>query len=74
MTQPVKPVVPLARMVEGEFCRNGARADCGKDVPSARWYKLGPAYGEPEGTRINDHHLSLAEKQAVRAGAPARTH
>jgi hypothetical protein len=41
--------------------------DRGKDVPSAPWYKLGPRYGEPEGTRINDHHLSLAEKQAARA-------
>lgn len=41
--------------------------DRGKDVPSAPWYKLGPTYGEPEGTRINDHHLSLAEKQAARA-------
>lgn len=49
-------------------------ADRGKDVPSAPWYKLGPAYGEPEGTRINDHHLSLAEKQAARAGATARKH
>jgi hypothetical protein len=42
-------------------------ADRGKDVASAPWYKLGPAYGEPEGTRINDHHLSLAEKLAARA-------
>ncbi len=41
--------------------------DRGKDVPSAPWFKLGPTYGEPEGTRINDHHLSLAEKQAARA-------
>ena len=41
--------------------------DRGKDVPSAPWFKLGPTYGEPEGTRINDHHLSLAEKHAARA-------
>jgi len=41
--------------------------DRGKDVTSAPWFKLGPKYGEPEGTRINDHHLSLAEKQAARA-------
>ena len=41
-------------------------ADRGKDVASAPWFKLGPTYGEPEGTRINDHHLSLAEKQAAR--------
>ena len=41
--------------------------DRGKDVPSAPWFKLGPTYGEPEGTRINDHHLSLADKHAARA-------
>ena len=41
-------------------------ADRGKDVASAPWYKLGPTYGEPEGTRINDHHTTLAEKQAAR--------
>ena len=43
--------------------------DRGKDVPSAPWFKLGPTYGEPEGTRINDHHLSLAEKQSAREKA-----
>ncbi len=42
------------------------KSDRGADVPSAPWFKLGPTYGEPEGTRINDHHLSLAEKQAAR--------
>ena len=41
-------------------------SDRGKDVASAPWFKLGPTYGEPEGTRINNHHLSLAEKQAAR--------
>jgi hypothetical protein len=41
-------------------------ADRGKDVASAPWYKLGPTYGEPEGTRINDHHTTLAEKKAAR--------
>jgi hypothetical protein len=41
-------------------------ADRGKDVPSAPWFKLGPQYGEPEGTRINDHHTTLAEKQVAR--------
>ena len=45
--------------------------DRGKDVPSAPWFKLGPTYGEPDGTRINDHHLSLAEKQAARAKVAA---
>jgi hypothetical protein len=44
-------------------------SDRGKDVASAPWFKLGPTYDEPEGTRINDHHLSLAEKQAAREKA-----
>ena len=42
--------------------------DRGKDVESAPWYRLGldPKYNEGEGARINDHHLSLAEKTAAR--------
>ncbi|BDA60916.1 Eco57I restriction-modification methylase domain-containing protein [Shewanella xiamenensis] len=40
--------------------------DRGNDVASAPWYTLGLQYGEKEGARINDHHLSLAEKQAAR--------
>jgi len=40
--------------------------DRGKDVESAPWYSLGLKFGESEGARINDHHLSLAEKQAVK--------
>jgi type I restriction-modification system DNA methylase subunit len=40
--------------------------DRGKDVESAPWHKLGLAYGEGEGARINDHHLSLAEKHKGR--------
>lgn len=40
--------------------------DRGKDVESAPWYTLGLQYDEGEGARINDHHLSLAEKQAAR--------
>lgn len=44
-------------------------ADRGKDVASSPWYKLGPTYGEPEGTRINDHHTTLAEKRAAREKA-----
>lgn len=39
--------------------------DRGKDVESAPWYTLGLQYDEGEGARINDHHLSLAEKQAA---------
>jgi hypothetical protein len=41
--------------------------DRGKDVPSAPWYHLGPQYGGKEGDRINDHHLTLAEKRAARS-------
>lgn len=41
-------------------------SDGGKDATTAPWFKLGLTYGEPEGTRINNHHLSLAEKQAAR--------
>jgi hypothetical protein len=37
--------------------------DRGKDVPSAPWYTLGPEYGGSRGDRINDHHLTLAEKR-----------
>ncbi|NGO90406.1 MAG: N-6 DNA methylase, partial [Halomonas sp.] len=37
------------------------KKDRGKDVESAPWHKLGLEYGEGEGARINDHHLSLAE-------------
>jgi hypothetical protein len=39
--------------------------DRGKDVPSAPWYHLGLEYGGKEGDRINEHHLSLAEKRAA---------
>jgi hypothetical protein len=41
--------------------------DRGSDVPSAPWYELGLQYDGKVGDRINDHHLSLAEKQAARA-------
>ena len=41
----------------------------GKDVASAPWHKLGPTYDEPEGTRINNHHTTLAEKTAARENA-----
>ncbi len=40
--------------------------DRGKDVESAPWYTLGLQYGGKEGDRINDHHLTLAEKRAAR--------
>lgn len=40
--------------------------DRGKDVESAPWYHLGPEYKGKEGDRINDHHLTLAEKAAAR--------
>lgn len=41
--------------------------DRGADVKSAPWYGLGPAYGGKNGDRINDHHLTLADKVAARA-------
>ena len=40
--------------------------DRGKDVESAPWCKLGLECGGKEGDRINDHHLSLAEKHAAK--------
>lgn len=40
--------------------------DRGKDVPSAPWYHLGLAYDGKEGDRVNDHHLTLTEKQKSR--------
>lgn len=40
--------------------------DKGSDVASAPWYHLGLEYGGKEGDRINDHHLTRAEKQAAR--------
>jgi len=43
--------------------------DRGKDPSEAPWYRLGLEYGGKEGDRINDHHLSLAEKQAARREA-----
>lgn len=43
--------------------------DRGSDVLSSPWYDLGPKYGGKVGDRINDHHLSLAEKQAAREKA-----
>ena len=39
------------------------KKDLGKDVESAPWYQLGLEYGESEGSRINDHHLSRKDKQ-----------
>jgi hypothetical protein len=40
--------------------------DRGTDAHSAPWYHLGPAKGLDEGTRINDHHLTLEEKQKAK--------
>ena len=42
--------------------------DRGSDVPSAPWYELGLKFGGKVGDRINDHHLSLEEKQKARSG------
>ncbi len=43
--------------------------DRGSDVPSAPWYELGLQYGGKVGDRINDHHLTLAEKRVAREKA-----
>lgn len=42
------------------------KKDRGTDGPSAPWYTLGLQYGEKEGARINDHHLTLAAKKTAR--------
>lgn len=42
--------------------------DRGSDMPSAPWYELGLQYNGKVGDRINDHHLSLDEKQKARSG------
>lgn len=42
------------------------KKDRGTDVASAPWYHLGLEYGGKEGDRINDHHITLAEKKAAR--------
>lgn len=42
------------------------KKDRGKDVESAPWFTLGPTYGGKVGDRINDHHLTLAEKRTTR--------
>lgn len=42
------------------------KKDRGTDVVSAPWYTLGLEYGEITGSRINDHHLTLAEKREAR--------
>jgi hypothetical protein len=44
------------------------KKDRGKDVESAPWYHLF------NGDRINDHHLTLAEKQAARAEKEGNKH
>jgi len=43
--------------------------DRGSDVPSAPWYELGMQYDGKVGDRINDHHLSLADKRKARERA-----
>lgn len=40
--------------------------DRGSDVETAPWYNLGLAYGGKQGDRINDHHLTLADKRKAR--------
>lgn len=43
--------------------------DRGSDVVSAPWYNLGLQYGGKVGDRINDHHLTLADKRKAREKA-----
>ena len=45
------------------------RKDRGTDVVTAPWYHLGPDYGGKPGDRLNDHHTTLADKQAAWAEA-----
>lgn len=45
------------------------KKDRGSDVESAPWFHLGLQYGGKEGDRINEHHLSLAEKRVARESA-----
>jgi len=45
------------------------KKDRGTDVPSAPWFDLGLEYGGKQGDRINDHHLTLAEKKTAREAA-----
>ena len=42
------------------------KKDRGTDVASSPWFDLGLEYGGKQGDRINDHHLTLAEKKAAR--------
>lgn len=42
------------------------KKDRGTDVESAPWYDLGIEYGGKQGDRINDHHLTLAEKKTAK--------
>lgn len=37
--------------------------DCGRNVASALWYKLGLQYVGNQGAHINDHQLSFAKKR-----------
>lgn len=42
------------------------KKDRGADVETAPWYDLGLEYDGKQGDRINDHHLSLADKRKAR--------
>jgi hypothetical protein len=42
------------------------KKDRGADVLSAPWFDLGLEYGGKQGDRINDHHLTLADKIEAR--------
>jgi hypothetical protein len=81
--QPLRSVADIRPfLLAGDVGKKGAgilrakpnihwKKDRGKDVESAPWYHLGPTYGGNRGDRINDHHLTLAEKRAARETAKA---
>jgi hypothetical protein len=60
---------PRVNTYDAGVLRNKPRAewgvDAGKDGKDAPWYNLPPKYGLNPGTRINFHHLNLAEKRAA---------
>jgi hypothetical protein len=61
----IRPFV-LAEILRDQPRINWSR-DRGADPATAPWYYLGPDYGGKLSDRINDHHLTLAEKRAARA-------
>jgi hypothetical protein len=67
--------VNIRPFILGEVLREQPRIhwhkDRGADPTSSPWHHLGLLYGGKAGDRINDHHLSLAEKRAVQSQVEA---